>query len=436
MTFQGNIDTIHLPTIFQLFYFSNKSGVLILEIDELKYFIYFELGTILNVRTNFIKNTLLDLYLVYKKLSVDEVKKILKLADNPKKIVEALLKNNTTTSAELKKIKKNHIKSLLMDIVGIEFGKFVFKPLSDKELKKYIIKDVRLDVQSIIMDAAMKNSEILAFFKKYTFRSVITKKSEVVPANYVEQKILMSVDQPITIINLIKHGIYSLYNTFKGIENLEKKRAIMVSETEVKKDDIIKEFPDEVKKLVNESEYFNEGYNYFKQALYLQAVNEFKKALSLFNGNIIIYLYIAVCYIYLSDLKSSIEIVKKVITIDPNQPFMYLLLGRIFFRLKKDKSAVLYLQEGLKRNPENTMLLWEMANYYYKIRKLKNAIEIYKLLLKKDPSNIDLYLKLGAIYLKEGNKKQAESAWQTALKYDPGSKIIKANLKNIDNYAK
>jgi Flp pilus assembly protein TadD len=77
-----------------------------------------------------------------------------------------------------------------------------------------------------------------------------------------------------------------------------------------------------------------------------------------------------------------------------------------------------------------------MANYYYKIRKLKNAIEIYKLLLKKEPSNIDLYLKLGAIYLKEGNKKQAESAWQTALKYDPGSKIIKANLKNIDNYAK
>ncbi|MCK5223997.1 tetratricopeptide repeat protein, partial [Candidatus Calescamantes bacterium] len=233
------------------------------------------------------------------------------------------------------------------------------------------------------------------------------------------------------LIGALNSGKYSLFETFKAIEKLIKDGNIVLTETETATDELRKEFPEEVESLLSESEYFNEGYNYFKEGLYSQALNEFQKVLALFADNPIIYLYIAVCDIYLSKLKDAGEVLTKVLKISPEHPFVYLLLAKIFFRLKKDEKAVGYLKQGLKHNSGNVPLLWEMAGYFYKVRDLTNATGKYKEILKIQPGNVQTYLKLGAIYLKEGNTSQAVEAWKHALKHDPENKIAKTNLESI-----
>ncbi len=431
MTFQGNINTIHVPTIFQLFFFSTKTGILEVGIDEFKFNIYILNGNICNVETNFLKTSLLELYFIKSGLSLEKIKELLSKSKKQAEVLNLLIQEKTVSKAKLDEMKAEHIKELLLDIIGIEFGKFTFNAMTNQEMEKFKRSGIKIDIQKLIMDSLMRAEAIANYFSDLNLRSGVKIVKAPIPKGYLDYCLANGIKKTPTLIGALNSGKYSLFETFKAIEKLIKDGNIVLTETETATDELRKEFPEEVESLLSESEYFNEGYNYFKEGLYSQALNEFQKVLASFADNPIIYLYIAVCDIYLSKLKAAGEVLTKVLKISPEHPFVYLLLAKIFFRLKNDAKAVGYLKQGLKHNSGNVPLLWEMAGYFYKVRDLTNATGRYKEILKIQPDNVLTYLKLGAIYLKEGNTAQAVEAWKHALKHDPENKIAKTNLESI-----
>ncbi len=429
MVFQGSITTIHLPTIYQLFYFSNKSGLLEVDLDQMKYFIYFQNGYIADISTNFINDSDLELLLIGRNLPFEKIKEIINSDKKHEDILKFYIEKKVITQEDLAKMHKERLKLLALEISGVEKGQFIYKRLEEKEMSEHM--KIKLDVQALLMDSISYSEALNEFLKRYNLRSSVTKKDDHIPVNYAEYTVLSEIKEGSKMADILKKAKYTLLNTLKTVESLEKKGAIAFQETTENYDELKKEFPQEVEALIGDSEHFKEGYNYLKEHLYTQALEEFKKTLALFSDRKVIFYYIAVCHIYLAQLKEALDIVKKLLEEEPSEAFNYLLLSRILFRIKKDDNALKYIDEGLKRSPRNTLLLLEKASYHYRQRDMKNAQETYKKVLEIDPRDTAVYLKLGAIYLKEGNKTLAREAWQKTLEIEPGNNIAKRNLESI-----
>ncbi len=429
MVFQGNINTIHIPTIFQLFYFSTKSGILKIDIDSIEYDIYFLRGAIVNIKTNFVKSNLLENYLIKNNIPFNDVKELLKMGNNHQEILKKLIVEKKISKEEIQNIIKYQKRELIMEVIGLDLGKFSFEHISAEKQKSE--EKYNFDVQKLLMDSLGISEKINTLFKKYNFQDILHANSNCILENYLEYYIIEQLKENKRLIDLLNNSLYSLNKTLEGVDSLFQKGCLTLESSEAIDDEITDFYPDDVAFLMNESDLFKEGYEYYMKGLYNQALKIFEETYKIFPNSPVLGLFITKCYLFNKDMKQALALLKKLIVKFKDNILIHLFLARIFIRLGKLEDAEKYLLHALKKCPKNVAVLWEYANLLFRKGLVDKSIDIYKKILVIQPNNINTLNKLAAIYLKQNDYESAISYWEKVLELDKDNIIAFINLKVI-----
>ena len=82
--------------------------------------------------------------------------------------------------------------------------------------------------------------------------------------------------------------------------------------------------------MINKNEYLNKGFRFFTEQKYQQAVEQFTKAIELDSEFDLAINALAETYNKMGDVDKAIEIAKKLIKINPNDPLAHTALSRLF----------------------------------------------------------------------------------------------------------
>ena len=188
---------------------------------------------------------------------------------------------------------------------------------------------------------------------------------------------------------------------------------------------------------VNElySVIFNEGVGYhnakdFENALKfdeLAAMVEVKEVKNRVNA--LINATIAASELGLDDKR--IELNKKILEIQPNDPEAYVELILLYDKKEDLDQALKYAEEGAKKFPKDNRFTNEEARLAIKSGKGDEAIAKLKAASEKEPENTIFLNKIADIYDQQGDKESAEKYYNKTLAIDANNIDANYNLGSL-----
>jgi tetratricopeptide (TPR) repeat protein len=117
----------------------------------------------------------------------------------------------------------------------------------------------------------------------------------------------------------------------------------------------------------------------------------------------------------LGDVNGAIEVVKKLLEIQPENPDVLNFLGYTYLEYDMDiKEAERMIKKAYEKSQEG-YITDSIGFLYYKKGELKKALHYINMAIEKSPDDGEIWEHLGDVYLKMGNLKKAREAYSTAL---------------------
>jgi len=117
----------------------------------------------------------------------------------------------------------------------------------------------------------------------------------------------------------------------------------------------------------------------------------------------------------LGDVNGAIEVVKKLLETQPENPDVLNFLGYTYLEYDMDiKEAERMIKKAYEKSQEG-YITDSVGFLYYKKGELNKALHYIHMALEKSPDDGEIWEHLGDIYLKMGNLKKAREAYSTAL---------------------
>ncbi len=116
------------------------------------------------------------------------------------------------------------------------------------------------------------------------------------------------------------------------------------------------------------------------------------------------------------DFKAAETILRNILKRTPENPIALNNLG--YFLIERDEKfneAVEMIKKALKIDSDNPSYLDSLGWGYFKLGKFDEAERILKQALRLNPTSVNIYEHLGDVYLKQGKVELANSVWQKAL---------------------
>ena len=234
--------------------------------------------------------------------------------------------------------------------------------------------------------------------------------------------------------------------------------------------------------------YSNQGFDYYENASYEQAIDSFKKSLTLDPSVSTVHYNLAKAYDRAQLKEEAISEYRKSISLDPSFTWGYEALANIYFEKKLYDKAIAVLQEAtangvhndeidplvnhvsseymanlinaamtafdngdkvkarellskaLQLNPNFALGYYTFGYFYYFEGKLDKAVEKLKKAIQLDPMFLPAHRLLGDIYFEKKDFSKAADAYKVALSINTNDAVLLNNLgicfMNLEDYHK
>ncbi|MFO1257347.1 MAG: tetratricopeptide repeat protein [Gammaproteobacteria bacterium] len=162
------------------------------------------------------------------------------------------------------------------------------------------------------------------------------------------------------------------------------------------------------------------GISYLKCNEYHQAEESLKKVISLQGDNPKHYYNLGFAQKGLNKNEEAITSYQKAITLDPKYQYAYINLGNIFSIQNQAEQAIQAYSTALKINPNNPLVHYNLAFQYEQIGRVKDAIDTYLKVLQLEPGTIAAIYRLAQLYIQLGDVLHATSMIERGLNLQPG----------------
>jgi tetratricopeptide (TPR) repeat protein len=158
--------------------------------------------------------------------------------------------------------------------------------------------------------------------------------------------------------------------------------------------------------------------------------DEVKKKLEKNPNDVVELFHLADLYDRNNLYPQAIETYKKVVTLKPDMGYAYLKMGTAYDRLNQPAEAIAAFKKAEKYMPTYPVLYNNMGVAYGKLDKLNEEVAALKKAIKLRPSYTSAHFNLGMTYLKMRNKKEAMKQYDALMRFDEGA--AKMLLKEIE----
>lgn len=182
---------------------------------------------------------------------------------------------------------------------------------------------------------------------------------------------------------------------------------LVYSQSNSKKDILVKGFCDEAQKLLVEFKYSealkrfeecNSKDKYLKQIAdcsfklgdYNKAKLNYNKLLNFDSTNILVLNQLASIYLNESNYLESIKYYNKLVTIDSTNSYYYSQLGTLYKRSENIPVSIVYFNKALELNSKNIQVINELAFFYMKLGIYPKADSLINIGIAIDSNNIRL----------------------------------------------
>jgi lipopolysaccharide biosynthesis regulator YciM len=147
----------------------------------------------------------------------------------------------------------------------------------------------------------------------------------------------------------------------------------------------------------------------------LRAEKSYKKALSIFDKCVDVYLHLGDLYFSQQNHKKALSAWKRVVDVAPQFTFLaYQRLERAYSRMKSLKPIEDFLRESVRKNSDGFTHL-ALAKYLYSKGEIDSALHQLNQAIKLVPSFLDARKFMGEVLLKEGRNEEALRAYKDLL---------------------
>ena len=179
------------------------------------------------------------------------------------------------------------------------------------------------------------------------------------------------------------------------------------------------------------NKFINEGINYFKKNDYLSSEKIFKKALTKFPKDQILYTYLLPCLIHQKKFEDALNYAKAFHKSGKMMEISSLYLGVIYFEMIQLELSLKYFNISLKFNSRNYDVLVKKAEVLNKLDKNEEAKKLLDNAIKINPNRNIAYRNYAAIYEDESNFYKAEEYYLNAIKINPNDHQSIYDLSHI-----
>ena len=148
------------------------------------------------------------------------------------------------------------------------------------------------------------------------------------------------------------------------------------------------------------------------------------------RGKIDVELYynLAFNYIELDDFDNAVTMLKKCITLEPNNPYAHKDLGVLYLKMNCYDWALDEIKQSIELEDNVAEFYYSLGVCYMMLSKVNEAKQSLLKAVELEPDNADCLAYLGYVYILERNNKEANSVLQKALKIDPDNFLAKSHL--------
>ncbi|MCX8094235.1 MAG: tetratricopeptide repeat protein, partial [Candidatus Goldbacteria bacterium] len=178
-------------------------------------------------------------------------------------------------------------------------------------------------------------------------------------------------------------------------------------------------------------EHNNAGVYYYSKGMYQEAIEEFKKALSINPSYLQAQANLKAVNKQTGIYDRAILAYKKVLQMRSDDPEAFFNLGHALSYTGEYKEAITYLKKALELNPEHLLAQNLLGIIYKNIGDVDKAEEIFRNALKKYPNFAELNNNLGETLYKKGLYEEAENYLKQAIKLNREYAIAYYNLSFV-----
>ncbi|MCX7878008.1 MAG: tetratricopeptide repeat protein, partial [Ignavibacteria bacterium] len=142
--------------------------------------------------------------------------------------------------------------------------------------------------------------------------------------------------------------------------------------------------------------------------IFTRAVEDYKKALSIYRKDVHTLYNLANAYEQLEMYREAIETFSKAISIDDSNYESYFGRGNCYYHLEEFSKALRDYEKAITLFGENAELWYAKAGAEYNLGKLETSVESYKKVLELNPDNFSAILDIANTMIELGNYDEAE----------------------------
>ncbi len=173
---------------------------------------------------------------------------------------------------------------------------------------------------------------------------------------------------------------------------------------------------------------------------YEGTINNYLKALEVYNKLKEVYLNIAHIYLIQRKFAAAEKILLKGVKIEPNYEDFYITLGLISQRKKDYSEAYQYFNKALELNPNDDSIYNDIGELFLKQKSYDEAIKFFEKSVALNSKNLEARINLGIAYFKKGDFYRARDEFEAVVKlnkkYDPGYFNLGLVYYKLNKYSK
>lgn len=163
-----------------------------------------------------------------------------------------------------------------------------------------------------------------------------------------------------------------------------------------------------------------------------EAVQEYRRAISLNPGYGNAYYKLGVCYYRMGELDKALEAFEKVVEMkDQSHAMASYFVGLIELFLGRDKAAAAAFEKFHKTSPESRIANFYLAQMKIRQKEFDAALELLNELAKATPGFAEVHYMLGVTHYGLHNNTEAVKCFQRALELNPEDERSRSKLALI-----
>ncbi|MBT4485778.1 MAG: tetratricopeptide repeat protein [Candidatus Latescibacteria bacterium] len=176
--------------------------------------------------------------------------------------------------------------------------------------------------------------------------------------------------------------------------------------------------------------YSSLGFAYDRAGKYNEAIQSYRKALSINPDYSRAYYNLGNTLSRLGRVEEAIASYREAIRAKPNYPEAYCNLGNTQSSLGRFDEAIVQFQKALEIDPRHTKAYYNLGNVLSRMGRPEEAVNEYRNALRINPNYADAYYNMGNTYYRMNKVDDAISAYRSALQVNPNYSIVYNNLGN------